>query len=188
MSITESARNELNVRIVPHAELAGEGVLLPNGLIKTPKGLLIPPSQSGASTTHTGRLAALTPAEQQLFPEPVQPQTQQREPEPEQRGRGRRRGRQQPQPTPSKPVLLKLTLDGVGTIPSQYVHVYVGKKTVILGMNEYSYIPAVTQIDENGKLVGSMRTSMTTGTYAYAGQSFVDDKGVTNLILVEMED
>lgn len=78
-------------------------------------------------------------------------------------------------------------MDGFGTIPTQYQHVYVGSGVLVLGLNELSYKPEPAEQTEDGELTHAIKIDKAPGRkYIYCGNSFVDNQQVTNLLLIEI--
>lgn len=139
MALTEQARKALNAKIEGHGAQAG--VVLPSGLTKVSGGLIARPS-TDRSGTRTGILAeeadeqkAAGEAKTPIPHEPEQPVLEQvqQEPQPRKRVRGSRK-------TGSAPVTavkVELEIQGIGMLPSQYVHCHVGIGIVVLGLNEF---------------------------------------------------
>lgn len=89
--------------------------------------------------------------------------------------------------TPVTAVKVELEIQGLGTLPSQYVHCHVGTGIVVLGLNEFSYTPAVAHY-EGDRLVGSIQLKgVPERQYCYLGNSFTDSAGVRNIILAEFK-
>lgn len=167
--ITKNARERLGAHVVGHDDL-GPAVMLPNGMLKTSRGLIAPQSK------YKGGERSGTPDV------PEQPQTQAILPV------------QQPEPvqTPSKrskrkkeeSVQVAVTVDGFGSIPTQYTHVYTGPGIVVLGMSKLSFQPEQAEFDD-GKVLHAVKLSPTGDTqYIYCGNYFVDKDGVKNILLI----
>ena len=189
MALTEQARKALNAKIEGHGAQAG--VVLPSGLTKVSGGLIARPS-TDRSGTRTGILAeeadeqkAAGEAKTPIPHEPEQPVLEQvqQEPQPRKRVRGSRK-------TGSAPVTavkVELEIQGIGMLPSQYVHCHVGIGIVVLGLNEFSYTPAVAHY-EGDRLVGIIQIKGVPGRqYCYLGNSFTDSAGVRNIILADFK-
>jgi hypothetical protein len=75
---------------------------------------------------------------------------------------------------------------GVGEIPSQDVHCWKGRGVVVLGMNQFSYMPARAVATESG-MQGVVELQGTPGVkYVYAGHEVVDGSGTRNILLLEV--
>lgn len=87
---------------------------------------------------------------------------------------------QEPLPPRTQPAVnISVTVQGLGSVPSQYRHVYFGDDTVVLGLNDLSYIPAV--------VTASVELSVRPGElYVNSGYGFVDASGVRNIIMIKV--
>lgn len=174
MAITKQAREQLGATIVGHDNL-GQGVRTASGLIKTSRGLIAPASTS-REDTRSGPLDI----EDQPEPEEqsVQPVVQKAVNTVKKAKRG----------TVLPPyVVVEVSVDGFGTIPTQYQHVYVGSGVLVLGLNELSYKPEPAEQTEDGELTHAIKIDKAPGRkYIYCGNSFVDNQQVTNLLLIEI--
>ena len=84
-------------------------------------------------------------------------------------------------PPPHRDVAVSVAVEGFGTIPSQYHHMYIGDACVVLGMTSLSYEPKVATAQVSlGPCTGR--------TFLHSGYSFVDADGVRNIILIEVPD
>ena len=189
MALTEQARKALNAKIEGHGVQAG--VVLPSGLTKVSGGLIARPS-TDRSGTRTGILAEeadeqkAAGTEKAPIPyEPEQPVLEQVQQEPQHKKRVR--GSRKTGVAPAAAVKVELEIQGLGTLPSQYVHCHVGTGIVVLGLNEFSYTPSVAHYDGD-RLVGIIQIKGVPGRqYCYLGNSFTDSAGVRNIILAEFK-
>lgn len=76
-------------------------------------------------------------------------------------------------------VNISVAVEGLGAVPSQYRHVYFGPETVVLGLSELSYVPAVA----TAQVALSVRPDE---LYVNSGYSFVDADGVKNIIMIKV--
>lgn len=185
MALTKGAR-ALNVEV--HG-VEGDGTRLPNGLIKTGRGLVVPPSTSGRGTdTHTGALAPLTDEERGLFGIPDEPAPEPvREPPAPAARKPRRRAQPQPEPQERPTVRVRLVFPEIGVLPFEYAHRYDGDGVVVLGMSELSYMPKIAVVSSDGGVAGAVRfADSPEDAWLYLGQKFVDREGVENIILAKM--
>lgn len=185
MALTEQSRKALNARIVGH-EGAANGVVLASGLTKISGGLVARPS---TDTTNT-RTGVLVDASEQSIAEHSEMQPEPQQPvletvpveQPKRKAKGGRKAAE-----PARAVRVELEIQGIGTLPSQYTHCYVGTGVVVLGLNEYSYVPAEAHYDGD-RLVGVIQLKIVPGRYGYLGNSFTDSSGVRNIILAEIKE
>lgn len=193
MTLTKTIKSELRGTVLKH-EGQDMAELTETGLLKTAKGLIIRPSAGGTGADlHTGPLAAFTPAERAMYRMDEQPPGHVPEAavpaavSASQPGRqGRRRKAATAAQEAAQPVLVKIKVPGVGEIPSQYVHCWKGRGVVVLGMNQFSYMPARAVATESG-MQGVVELQGTPGVrYVYAGHEFVDGNGTRNILLLEV--
>lgn len=105
--------------------------------------------------------------------------------EPRKRGR-RPKAQAVVDPVPSY-VKVIITENGNINIPTQYKHVYNGEGVLILGLvNDFSYIPRNATKADSGLLENVVTLNTVSGKFIYVGNSFVDDSGTTNLILINI--
>lgn len=84
-----------------------------------------------------------------------------------------------PPPPPHRDVAVSVAVEGFGTIPSQYHHMYIGDACIVLGMTSLSYEPKVATAQVSlGPCPGRL--------FLNSGYSFVDADGVRNIILIEV--
>jgi hypothetical protein len=76
-------------------------------------------------------------------------------------------------------VNVSVAVAGLGEVPSQYRHVYFGEDTIVLGLNELSYVPAVA----TAQVALSVRPEQ---LYVNSGYSFVDADGIRNIIMIRV--
>lgn len=189
MAITKKARKDLLVRIEPQPGQE-QGTLLPNGLIKTSMGLVIPPSTIGGSgDTKSGALAELSEQEKQLARISDQYSAVQVDaPESMRRKRRKQPAPQEAAPEAAPVVSARIVLEGLGEVPSQYTHIYKGVGVCVLGMNQYSYTPPKAVRTSSG-FSGVFSFAGTPYTrYVYSGFEFRDDAGTRNIVLLQLPD
>jgi hypothetical protein len=185
MALTEQARKSLNAKIVGHEGVAN-GVVLASGLTKISGGLVARPS---TDTTNTRTGALVDASDQPIAEQPeAQPQPQQPviETVPVEQSRKKTRGGRKTS-EPARAVRVELEIQGIGILPSQYTHCYVGTGVVVLGLNEYSYVPAEAHY-EGDRLMGVIQLKIVPGRYGYLGNSFTDSSGIRNIILAEIKE
>lgn len=178
MALTQEAVKNLGARVIDHDEL-GPGIQLENGGVKTAHGIVIPVSQvqGGTKTGNLDGQVAVEPTAQQ---EQVQTASTH-----ERKGR-KKTNREQPAQVPlvtSQLTRVDVEVEGFGTIPTQYRHVYPGVGVLVLGLSDVSFVPAQADT-ENLRLVSF--NTVPGRKYAYLGTKFTDKEGVVNIIMVEM--
>lgn len=179
MALTKEAVEGLGARVIAHEDV-GPGIQLENGAIKTALGLIVQPSTEPGGT-RSGKL--LSEEQPQSVHAPVEEPAQQ----PERRGRKRAQKTTQeirPEAAPARQLIrVDVEVEGFGTVPTQYSHVYPGVGLLILGLSEVSFIPA--QYDATAKrLVGF--STVPGRKYAYLGNKFTDSSGIVNIVMIEM--
>lgn len=114
---------------------------------------------------------------------PVQPGMPATVPAPAVKKGGKRRKAAAPEDVPKvqAAVNVSVAVEGLGAVPSQYRHVYFGEDTIVLGLNELSYVPAVA----TAQVALSVRPEH---LYVNSGYSFVDADGVRNIIMIKVPD
>ena len=177
MAITNKQKEELLVKIEDQpGESTGER--LANGLIKTSKGLVIPP---GGFRRSTGVNTAKVEAElEHLREQQVQPKRK--------AVKGRKSTYVEEQPVAPKPEvkLVHIQVEGFGEIPSQYTHVYKGAGVLVLGMNNFSYTPPKAQKTTQGVTGVLSLTDDPYTRYVYTGFEFRDNTGERNIVLLQL--
>lgn len=180
MAITKQAREQLGATIVGHDGL-GQTVRTASGMIKTSRGLIAPASTSKEDT----RSGALYEEDEQQ-PEVVQDK---QEPTPvtpvaaKTTVRKTKKGYQQPDY-----VRVEVSVEGFGSLPTQYTHVYVGNGVLVLGLNDLSYKPEQAEQTEDGELTHVIKIDKAPGRrYIYCGNSFTDNQSCVNLLLIEIQ-
>lgn len=179
--ITKTAREQLLAIVVPH-ENQSEGYLTETGMIKTRGGLIIPPSTSygGGNDTRTGVPDELTPEERHAYHLDSKRA-------PEQSVKRTRKSKTKTE-APSEPTgeTVTVSIPGMGSIPTQYAHIWKGKDILVLGLGKLSYVPSVGGMSEDDTIVGSITISGQSGRFVYAGTDFVDGSGIRNIILMRV--
>ena len=178
---------------MPHKEVdESRGVLLDNGTLKVgPYTYVIPPSGFGnGSDLRAGSVVDDVEGFQSYNPNPAQSRTATfEEPEetaPARKSRSQKKAKSEPAPARKPPVVLDITLPGIGTVPSQYAHCYVGEGVLVLGATRLSYKPKQVTQDQAGGLSGIIEIGGRPGRYVYFGQHFMDADGIDNLILARL--
>lgn len=181
MAITKQAREQLGATIVGHEGL-GQTVRTASGMIKTSRGLIAPASTS-KEDTRSGALYEEDEQQQEVMPEnheiltpatPVAAKTAVRK---------TKKGYQQPDY-----VRVEVSVEGFGSLPTQYTHVYVGNGVLVLGLNDLSYKPEQAEQTEDGELTHVIKIDKAPGRrYIYCGNSFTDNQNRVNLLLIEIQ-
>lgn len=177
MALTNTARDKLGAKVVGHEDLAA-AVNLPTGLRKTSRGLIAPVSKS-VGDTRSGSLAE-DPAQESVTQEPESRIVYETP-------RKTRRGKGSKQEQPAL-VTVNVVVEGFGKIPAQYQHVYTGEGVVVLGLTNLSFVPQVATTDGTGGLTHMVSFEhLPDRQFVYCGNSFIDNKGVNNVILIEVK-
>jgi len=90
---------------------------------------------------------------------------------------------------PEEPAFIntKVKLDNVGTIPTQYAYVIIGKGCAVLGCNDLSFRPNVMEQGQDGSIRNAVEFELMPGVrYIFAGQTFRNNDGVEALFLHEL--
>lgn len=180
MAITKQAREQLGATIVGHEGL-GQTVKTASGMIKTSRGL-IAPSSTSKEDTRSGALFEDDEEPSVQDPSPVMAAVT---PVPQVKTgiKKTRRGIAK-----TEYVVAEVTVEGFGSLPTQYSHVYVGNGVLVLGLNDLSYKPEPAEQTEDGELTHVIKLDKAPGRrYIFCGNSFTDDKGIVNLLLIEIQ-
>lgn len=178
MTLTREAMTELLATVVPHDGIE-DAVVLPNGMIKTRRGLQIKQAKDARVTAGEVKKAAVSS-------EPAAPAVL-----PSQEGKAERvrkagKCKLPEQPKEPDPVLVHVELPGTGKLPSQYAHFIPGDGVLVLGMNKFSFTPAQATVDTDGVISGTLAFSELPGSkWVHLGYRFRDTRGVTNIILIK---
>lgn len=181
MAITKQAREQLGATIVGHDGL-GQTVRTASGMIKTSRGLIAPAStskedtRSGALYEEDEQQLEVVQDKQEIIAPvtPVAAKTTVRK---------TKKGYQQPDY-----VRVEVSVEGFGSLPTQYTHVYVGNGVLVLGLNDLSYKPEQAEQTEDGELTHVIKIDKAPGRrYIYCGNSFTDNQNRVNLLLIEIQ-
>lgn len=176
---------------MPHKEVdESRGVLLDNGTLKVgPYTYVIPPSGFGnGADLRAGSVVDNVEGFQSYNPNPSGKDAfdEYEETAPARKSRSQKKAKPAPAPARKPPVVLDITLPGIGTVPSQYAHCYVGEGVLVLGATRLSYKPKQVTQDQAGGLSGIIEIGGRPGRYVYFGQHFMDADGIDNLILARL--
>lgn len=181
MAITKQAREQLGATIVGHEGL-GQTVRTASGMIKTSRGLIAPASTS-KEDTRSGSLYEEDEQQPEVMQDnqailtPVTPVAA------KSMVRKAKKGYQQPDY-----VRIEVSVEGFGSLPTQYTHVYVGNGVLVLGLNDLSYKPEQAEQTEDGELTHVIKIDKAPGRrYIYCGNSFTDNQNRVNLLLIEIQ-
>lgn len=179
MAITKQAAEQLGATIIGHDGL-GQTVKTASGMIKTSRGLIAPASTSREDTRSGALLEDPEESEELVETEPqpvsITPVVSVK---PTKKGKRVQK---------DEYVRAEVSVEGFGSLPTQYTHVYVGNGVLVLGLNDLSYKPEPAEQDENGELTHVIKIDKAPGRrYIYCGNSFTDDQHRTNLLLIEIQ-
>lgn len=187
MALTKEAVSRLGAKVIGHDDIKAT-VQLPTGLVKTSRGLLARPSTTVADT-RSGKLCiedsedTTEDTKQGDVPIPPPPEDAVEDAKPELVTRPSRRKKQQP-----AVVRVEVSIEGHGVVPSQYTHCYIGEGIIVLGCNEYSYLPPMYHISDTGDVAGVLELDKSPGRkYVYMGNTYKDSNNIKNVLLVELK-
>lgn len=168
-------KNQLVSNIGARVDMAqpGTGESTATGLVRGPKGeLLLPPGRKSLRTVMRERDGGQLSAA---------------DPQPGRSGGSRRKRRQaEPEPAPAPQVVrTRVSVPGLGMVPSEYAHIWSGDGVVVLGLTEMSYLPPAGVVDDDG-VHGAVELSQFPGErLVFSGNSF-HDGSCRNLIMLRL--
>lgn len=158
----------LGVRIVDDQPT---GERTPSGLIRGPEGTLMPPAS---------KAALRNPRQEQAAPQEPVPEA------PPAKGRKRKQAPPVQATAPEPLVRMKVTVPGLGTVPTEYRHMWTGRGVVVLGLTDMSYMPPAGTVDDEGNVSGVIELSSLPGErLVYSGEDFYDGS-CRNLVMLRL--